>query len=206
MNNENQQQNPPPDVPQQQQQRSRILLSLPMAYFVILLGYLCNFAECVYAGFCLMISVCSYTWLKGNTFFAYYSSKSISYSFAHIFLLWFFSTVHCTYATFSFKATKIFLATILYIVASVLSIIGLVLSFILLKTDMAFLSMYRRDNTWWTESYSGSSYNDWKSQTLTPFKAIDIARTVIIFLMALIFVVSFNISSADFNRSFGLAL
>lgn len=198
--------NPPPDVPQTSPPpRSRILLSIPMAWTLILLGYLCNFGECLYAGFTLMISVCSYSWLSDLQFFAYYCQHAISYSYAHIFLLWFFSVIHCTYATFSFKTTKIRLASILYIISAVFGIIAAIISFLTLKTDMAYVTMYRRDGAWWVEELTGDAYSSWRKDTFLPFRALDIARTVLILLMAVIFVFSFNISSPDFNRSFGLA-
>ena len=196
------QEDQPPEAQQNKRQASS--LSLPMAWIIIILGYLCNFGELIYAGFYLMLLVCSYSWIPGMNFFSYYSSLCPSLSFFHVYLLFILAAIHATYGSFSIKATKFLIAKILFLIATILAAAAMILSLLIVPYDQAIVSMYRREPEWWNGDLTGTAYTTWRSDTYIPFVAFDVARGIIILLMALCFVFGFNISCDDFMVSFEL--
>ena len=193
-----------PLIGNKSRKREASSLSLPMAWLIIILGYICNFGEMIYSGFCLMLLVCSYLWIPGMDFFSYYSSLCPTISFFHVYLLFLLAAIHATYGSFSIKATKILVAKILFLLATIFAVVAMILSLILVPYDQAIISMYRREPEWWRGDLTTTAFNTWHSDTYVPFAAMDIARGVVILLMALCFVFGFNISSDDFMVSFEL--
>ena len=173
-------------------------------WIILAFGYICNFAEMVYAGFCLMLSITSYAWIPGKQFMAYYSNMCTNFTIFHIYILFVFNVVQCTYALFSFASINSNFPRILYLVAVVFGVISMALSLSVVSADNAFLSMYKRDGAWWKEGLEGDAYDEWEKNTYRPFVATDICRTVFVFFMAFCFVIAFNLSVSKFRKFYNL--
>ena len=187
-----------------QDQRDGLLLSIPMGWTIITLGYIGAFLQPLMAGFSLMLVYVSYLLKDGKEFLGYYSEIAPTISKIFIFGCYFSIVVNSTYSLFSFIVIQYYVINSLYTATALIGIICLYLSLDIYPFEQILCSMNRREPLWWESITQDSIYTDWLNNYFNPYMTESLIRSLLFIFMALLFVFTFQHSSNGFIKGFSL--
>lgn len=183
--------------------RSGLLISVPMGWFLIILGYATAYFQTFFAGVSIFFTLCINSWTSNMNYLGFYSYMSFTYNIAHLYLSYVFTCVSATYTMYAYKMPRARIPSYMFLISTIMIAINIVLSFILNPQNQSFEAMNHKWPRWWTY-LSSTALDNWSGSYYLIFKIIDIIRTCFITLASLLFIAAHNLSIGSFYYHFQL--
>jgi hypothetical protein len=181
--------------------RDDLMISLTMARIIMVLGFLGSLLQPIFAGVSLFFVLAQYAMLPKFYFLAYYAFIGSSLSFGYYYVCLFSGIINAVYTMWAWLAINKRYAQILYSVSLGLSLITLILSIVLMKSDQMFASMANRNRDWFLTS-SPTALADWESRVFSSYQVTDLFRSILFLIQA----VSFAFAHYSSHNDFGVAM
>jgi len=187
-------------------ERDVLLISLPMGWAIIALGYIGMILDSIIAGLSIFFSFVFYSMSDGKEFLGFYSEIAPEFANWLVYLCYFIVVINSTYTLFSIVVLHNITLMILYLSTSILGVLGLYFSIKGIPVDQSLCAMNRRQPCWWENFDSVSLYENWNTNIFLPHLLNHLLRSIVLFIMALVFIFTFKYSSKRFISSFSLSV
>ena len=185
--------------------RDALLISIPMSYLILYLGYIGIFIESVFSGCSLFLICINYGVLGGYTFMGYYSEISPNIGFAYVLISAISLIINITYAAFSFFVVNRTLPKVMYVLSVVSILISFFISFFNTSTEQMFYAMTKRQPEWYTFPELYGFDDNWRNDVFVPYEAKDISRAILFVIGTLLFIFSQRTTERDFRYGFSIS-
>jgi hypothetical protein len=176
--------------------RDDLMISLSMARIIMALGFLGALVQPIFAGISFFFVLVQYLMLPKFYFVSYYSYIGPSLSFGYCYVCIFGGVVNTLYTMWAWIIISKRYAQVMYTVSAVLSIVTVVLSVSLMKTEQMFSSMGYRNRDWYLTE-SATAIADWEDRVFGPYQVTDIFRCLTLLGQAIAFAFAHHVSYND---------
>jgi hypothetical protein len=185
---------PPP-----KKQRDALMIGLPMAWAIIIMGYLATIVEPMFAGFALFMVIANYGFCTDYTLGAYYATMGSGTGTMFTLACLFSGIVNGLFTLFTWIIVKIGYVRVIFSLALVLSIATFVLSMISLPLGQIYTSMAQRAPEWFTEG-SNIIHDEWKNGAFRKHQILEIVRAILFLGQGSLFCYGQHLTRAEFAR------
>jgi hypothetical protein len=177
-----------PDLVRPKHSRDMLMISLPMSWVVMVLGFLGSVLSMIWGGLLIFVAIANYACLPNNGFLNYYTDANTNIGFGSIYIGVVGLILSGVYLIWSFFLVERRYIQILYLVSLLLGVVCLVLSLHLVTEDQLLIAIRGRSPGWYREGGATklSDPESWQ-RLLKKYLQKDIARAILFIFQSVMF-------------------